>query len=423
LGCAHSQLQFDGNRQSDARISAVVKVVPVVISDVQVIAIEPVLCPGFRPGIHQQERIAAVRKARISHVHRGKGVHPEPAVDSEIQVEAILRDIVTAVASTLSPGAMVALPLLRAILLPCTASLPGALLLPSPLLLPRDCLLLRALRLLLLGVLGLLLLRLLLGPLLLLLLGPLLLWLLLLLLLLGPLLLWLRLRPLLLWLLLGALLLWLLLLLLLLRPLLLWLLLRPLLLWLLLGALLLWLLLLLLLLRPLLLRLLLGPLLLLLLLLGPLLLRLLLLLLLLLLRPLLLWLLLGPLLLLWLLGGRCVLLCLRLLSCRLLCLRALLFFVLPVVLRVRRDKHPKNQNHGSGTGGSNDLHRNRLLKISIRRGAFLFLGFVGNVVDRLLTRCFGADNSHRRSLRWFVRRPEVGGSLRGGGDTPRAGIF
>jgi len=120
----------------------------------------------------------------------------------------------------------------------------------------------------------------------------------------------------------------------------------------------------LLLLRSLLLRLLLR-------LLGPLLLWLLLLRLLgplLLLRSLLLRLL-GPLLL-WLLSGLSVLLLLRL-PLRLLsaCLRLLrlflprfrfaLFFLLLVVLRVRRDNRPEKQKQGSATGSSNELHSNR----------------------------------------------------------------
>ena len=72
---------------------------------------------------------------------------------------------------------MLAGPVLRAILLQRTMSLPGAVLCPSPLLLPRHCLLLCTLRLLLLPgllrLLGSLLLLRLLGPLLLLLLSPL----------------------------------------------------------------------------------------------------------------------------------------------------------------------------------------------------------------------------------------------------------
>jgi len=84
-----------------------------------------------------------------------------------------LGDVVTAVAATLQPGAMLAVPLLSTPLLPCTIPLKAALPCPSPLLLPCDCLLPRTLRRLLLpGLLGTLCLLL---PLLLRLLGPLLL--------------------------------------------------------------------------------------------------------------------------------------------------------------------------------------------------------------------------------------------------------
>ena len=91
----------------------------------------------------------------------------------ERESEAVLGNIVTAIASTLCPGAMLACPVLRTILLQRSMRLPGAVLGPSPLLLPRDCLLLGTLRLLpaRLGTLGLLLWR----SLLLSLLGPLLL--------------------------------------------------------------------------------------------------------------------------------------------------------------------------------------------------------------------------------------------------------
>ena len=93
---------------------------------------------------------------------------------AEIEIEAGLRNVVTAIASTLRPGAVVALPVLSAILLPCTMTLPAAALLyPSAPLLPRDCLLLRTLRLLLTGLFGTLFLLLRLRPLLLSLLDPL----------------------------------------------------------------------------------------------------------------------------------------------------------------------------------------------------------------------------------------------------------
>jgi hypothetical protein len=216
---------------------------------------------------------------------------------------------------------MLAFPPLSTALLPCTMSLPAAPLHPALLLLTRDCLPLGTLRLPLLP--GLL------SALSLLLLRPLLLSLLDLLLLrrlafLSALFLGLpRLLP-------NAL--FLLLLLWLLGPLLLWLLsaLFPPLLRLLLPLLpASFLLLLLLLLIPLLLRLLGGSL-------APLLLRL-------------------PLLLLLLGRWRRTLL-----SPTLPCFRLALFFLLPIMLRVRRDNRPEKQKQGSGTGCSNELHGNHL---------------------------------------------------------------
>jgi len=291
------QLQYDSDRKPDARIPAVVKVVPVVIIDVNVIGVVPAFRPVFWPGIHEQERKTAVREPRIPHVDRGAAVHPEPVLTPEIETEAVLRNVVTAIASTLHPGPMLAFPPLSTTLLPCTMPLPATLLQPSPLLLPRDCLLLRTVRLLLLpgllGTLSLLLLR----PLLLSLLDPLLLWLLLQLRLLLPLLPGL----------LGAL-----------SLLLLLSLLDPLLLWWLSG-------------------------------LSVPRLRLVLLLLSACLRSLRL-----SLRVLLLCGRRRALLLPTLLLFRLA-----LFLVLLVVLRVRRDTRPEKQKQGCGTGSSNELHSHR----------------------------------------------------------------
>jgi len=67
---------------------------------------------------------------------------------AEVQIEAVLRDVVAAVTSTLRPGAMVGAPVSRTALLKGVVSLPAALLQPSPLLLPGLRLLPAALRLL-----------------------------------------------------------------------------------------------------------------------------------------------------------------------------------------------------------------------------------------------------------------------------------
>jgi hypothetical protein len=144
-------LHLDGDRQPGVRISSVVQVIPVVIVNVEVIGVVPIIGPVFRPGVYHQEPKAAIRETRVTHIDRGLALHPEPVSNPERNAELLLGDVITAVASPLGPGAMVAGPVLRTILLPGTVPLPSATLLqPAPLLLPGDCLLLCALRLLLL---------------------------------------------------------------------------------------------------------------------------------------------------------------------------------------------------------------------------------------------------------------------------------
>src|ERR1017187_8608067 len=114
------------DRESHIRITAVVKVVPIVIIDVKVVGVIPVVGPVFRPWIHQQERKALVLKARIPHVHNRERAHHEEVLAAEIEIEASLRQISAAVAATLLPGAMVGGPVLGATLLPCGVCLPAA---------------------------------------------------------------------------------------------------------------------------------------------------------------------------------------------------------------------------------------------------------------------------------------------------------
>lgn len=93
------------------------QVVSVVVIDINVIGFVPVLFPVFRIWIQQQERIAAVRKLWVSHVHRRAG-HPEPVPVSEIETEAVLGNVVAPIASPLVPGAIFTIPLLGAALPP-----------------------------------------------------------------------------------------------------------------------------------------------------------------------------------------------------------------------------------------------------------------------------------------------------------------
>ena len=103
----NSFLQRNGDGKPDVGIAAIVEVVSIVVVDVDVIGAIPVFRPVFRIRIDQQERVAAVEEARISHVHNGASSHAEEVLAAETEIEAGLREVVTAVASALLPGAMV----------------------------------------------------------------------------------------------------------------------------------------------------------------------------------------------------------------------------------------------------------------------------------------------------------------------------
>ena len=196
------QLEDDADCKTEAGISAIVQVVPVVIADVHVVGSVPVIRPAFRPRVEEHEPITAVLESRIPGHDHGSALHTEPVLAAKRKLESVLRNVVATIAAALRPSAMLGLPVLGTILLPGAMLLPTALPHPSALLLPHTRLLLGAL----LGgggvVSWLLLLLLALDDLRLLLHGPRLLWLLL-----GALLLLLLGGPILLLLLLGALLL------------------------------------------------------------------------------------------------------------------------------------------------------------------------------------------------------------------------
>jgi hypothetical protein len=111
------------------RIAAVVEVVSIVVVDVNVIEVIPVIGPVFRPWINQQERKPAVLETRVPQIHNRARAEAEQVLAAEIEAEAVLRDVVTAVASALRPRAMVGGPPLGAILLPGIVPLPAAALL------------------------------------------------------------------------------------------------------------------------------------------------------------------------------------------------------------------------------------------------------------------------------------------------------
>jgi hypothetical protein len=89
------------------RIPAVIKVVSIVVVDVNVIGGIPAFGPVFRPRIKQQERIAAVLETRIPHIHHWARAQAKEVPAAKRDNETVLRDVVAAVASALLPCAMV----------------------------------------------------------------------------------------------------------------------------------------------------------------------------------------------------------------------------------------------------------------------------------------------------------------------------
>ena len=113
------------------------KVVSILVVDVTLVGGIPVGSPVSRVRIHQHERIPAVRETRIPHIHDRKHADAEEVLAAEIEIVAVLRDVVAAVASALCPATMVGGPVPAPVLLPGSVSLPTALPCPSTLLLPR----------------------------------------------------------------------------------------------------------------------------------------------------------------------------------------------------------------------------------------------------------------------------------------------
>src|SRR5437764_8103902 len=103
------------------------QVVPIaLIVDIHIVGVIPVLGPELRPWIEQQEGEPGILEARVSQVNHRPCPDAESMRAAEGGVEAVLRNIETAVAAALAPSAMIKGPSLRAILLPGLVPLPGA---------------------------------------------------------------------------------------------------------------------------------------------------------------------------------------------------------------------------------------------------------------------------------------------------------
>jgi hypothetical protein len=102
-------LQSDVDRNSRARISAVIKVVAIIdIVDVDVVGVIPVISPVFRPRVNRTDPVAVILETRIStNNQEGQPLDPEPMVWTKVSSIAVVRDAVAMVAAALLPGAVV----------------------------------------------------------------------------------------------------------------------------------------------------------------------------------------------------------------------------------------------------------------------------------------------------------------------------
>jgi hypothetical protein len=114
-------LHRDSNCNPDSGISAVVHVVAIVnVGYIHVVIVIPVIAPVFRPRINRCDPIAPVLEAWIASIH-----HERQAVDaksvfwSEVSAEPVVGNAVSVIATALVPVAMVGIPALRAMPLPC----------------------------------------------------------------------------------------------------------------------------------------------------------------------------------------------------------------------------------------------------------------------------------------------------------------
>jgi hypothetical protein len=107
-------LHRDADRNSNVGIPAVEEIVAVIdIGDVDVVGVVPVIRPVSWPWVNHAEPIAVVLEAGISaHNEEGETVNAEPVVLTKISAEAIVRNAVAVVATTLLPVAVVGIPAL-----------------------------------------------------------------------------------------------------------------------------------------------------------------------------------------------------------------------------------------------------------------------------------------------------------------------
>jgi len=103
-------------------IPAVVHVVAIVdVRHVNVVVVVPVFSPVFGPRVNRTDPVTVVLEAGISaYNQKWQAADSETVIRTKVSAVTILRNTVAVVAAALLPGAVVSVPVLRAVLPPCT---------------------------------------------------------------------------------------------------------------------------------------------------------------------------------------------------------------------------------------------------------------------------------------------------------------
>jgi hypothetical protein len=108
----------DGN--SGRRIPAVIQVIAAIgVNDINVVGVVPIVAPVFWPWVNGTEPIPLILEpGKSAHNQEGKARDAESVIAAKVPAETVVRNVITMVAPALLPGAVVGLPVARAMLLP-----------------------------------------------------------------------------------------------------------------------------------------------------------------------------------------------------------------------------------------------------------------------------------------------------------------
>jgi hypothetical protein len=101
-------------------ITSIIEIIAVIgINDIDIIVFIPIVGPRFRPRIKHIEPIPVILKTRISAIHfHVQAIEAETVVSAEVTVVMVFGNTKAAIAAAIGPGAVLALPVAGAVLLP-----------------------------------------------------------------------------------------------------------------------------------------------------------------------------------------------------------------------------------------------------------------------------------------------------------------